>query len=491
MRLKTLLRGLAVTEVRGSKEIDITGLSVNSKVIAPGHLYIALRGDTFDGSEFIPDAIAGGASAVLVDMFNPFLKKGVTQIIVPHTRDLLGVLAAKYYGDPSAKLFLVGITGTNGKTTSSALTRYVFEKAGISTGLMGTISYIIGSYEYAASRTTPDVVTVHKLLRDMVSQSCKAAVMEVSSHGLVQKRVSGVHFDVGVFTNISLEHLDYHKNLASYKKAKELLFYSKGNPQDTGHNLLKWAIINADESWHPRINKETETIYYGFSKKADLRAKMLTQSPEQTEFEVSFQGKTHHVTWPFIGSFNVSNALVSLAVAHTKGIAMSDACKYLSTAPQIPGRLEKVANDRGVHVIVDYAHTDAALEQVLTCLQGVKSKRLYTLFGCGGERDAEKRPRMAKIAEKLSDKVVITSDNPRMEDPEEILNQIEAGFKGNSYERVLDRALAIQTILSQAEEGDIVLIAGKGHEKYQIQGHQTVPFDDVAIAKEVLLGIPL
>ncbi len=491
MKLKTLLKDFASIEVKGSRDVEISGLCINSQLVAPGDLFIALQGDKFDGSEFILDAIAGGACAILTDMFNPFLKKNVTQVIVPKTRDILGALAAKFYGAPSLNLFLVGITGTNGKTTSSYLLRHLFEQEGFSTGLIGTISYIIGSYEYQAPRTTPDVVTIHKLLRDMVNQSCQAAVMEVSSHGLVQKRVSGVHFDVGLFTNTSAEHLDYHKDIHAYRQAKELLFLPKESSENAEVAPLKWAIINADEAWVPGVDKATKVISYGFSKKADMQAEIISQNPENTKFEVSFQNKKYLVEWPFIGAFNVSNALGSLAAAYTKGIPLSKACKHLKSVPQIPGRLEKVANDQGLHVFVDYAHTDDALEKVLTSLQAVKERKVITLFGCGGERDKEKRPRMAAVAEKLSDQVVITSDNPRMEDPSKILDEIETGFKKKNHKRVLDRSEAIYYALSQASEGDIVLIAGKGHEKYQVQGHQTHPFDDLAIAKDVLDGIAL
>ncbi len=486
MKLKALLRGIPVSEVKGPKDVEITGLSINSKVIAPGNLFIALRGKDYDGADFVPEAIAGGAAAILVDMYNPFLKKGIAQIIVPDTRAILGALAGKFYHTPSSKLFMMGVTGTNGKTTTTFLIRHLFEQKKVSTGLLGTILYSVGDYQCSASRTTPDVVTTHKLLGDMVHQGCKAAVMEVSSHALAQKRVASVHFDLAIFTNLSAEHIDYHGSMDAYAQAKSLLFYNPSDKSPDQPSPLKWAILNADEKWNPSVHPKTNVLTYGFSKKADIRAEIVDESAEGSCFKVSYKGETCRVKWGLIGRFNISNALAAIGAAVLYGISFQDACHFMENAPSVPGRLERVPNERGVHVFVDYAHTDAALEQVLLCLRRVAKKQLRVLFGCGGNRDQDKRPRMARAAERYADDIVITSDNPRMEDPESILDDIEKGFKKDTHHRIARRKEAIAHILQKAEEGDVVLLAGKGHEKQQVRGHQSIPFDDVAVAKEVL-----
>lgn len=480
MKLKRLLKNLQGIEVKGSKDVEISGLSSNSKTVAPGNLFIAKKGLTTDGSQFIGEAIDAGAAAILTDMYNPFLKKDVVQLITKNINDFEGTLAHIFYGEPSQDLFMVGITGTSGKTTTSYMVRHILQKLVGPVGLIGTVEWIIGEQVLPSIMTTPDVITNHKLLCEMEQKGCKAAVMEVSSHALVQSRVNNIDFDVAIFTNLSQDHLDYHKDMQDYGSAKSLLFASLQEPTKT-------AVVNADSEWSDLMVKNTKAkiIRYGIDHAADLKAEDLALSEEGTRFTVLYQDQKEPFLLRLIGKFNVYNALAAISVALAKGFPLKKILEALATFSDVPGRLQRVINSKGLHIFVDYSHKPDALQKVLITLQQLKKGKLICLFGCGGNRDVGKRPLMGEIAERLSDEVVITSDNPRLEEPLAIIQQILDGIKAPAKVLVEpDRRLAIEKAVRRMGKDDILLIAGKGHETYQIFSHGKIDFDDRLIAQQ-------
>lgn len=480
MKLKRLLKNLQGIEVRGSKDIEISGLSSNSKTVVPGNLFIAKKGLTTDGSQYIQEAVDAGSAAILTDMYNPFLKKDVVQLIAKEVSDLEGALAHIFYGEPCHDLFMVGITGTSGKTTTSYMIRHILQKLLGPVGLIGTVEWIIGEQVLPSTMTTPDVITNHKLLCEMKQKGCCSAVMEVSSHALAQSRVHTIDFDVAVFTNLSQDHLDYHKDMQDYGSAKSLLFTSLKEASKT-------AVINADSEWSPLMVKDTQArvFRYGIDNSADLKAEDVVLSEEGTRFTLSYRGETHPFLLHLIGKFNVYNALAAISVALAKGFPLQKILEAFSTFSDVPGRLQRVINSKGLHIFVDYSHKPDALQKVLETLQQLKKGKLICLFGCGGNRDAGKRPLMGEIAERLSDEVVITSDNPRLEDPLAIIQQILKGIKTPAKVLVEpDRRLAIEKAVRRMGKEDILLIAGKGHETYQIFSHGKVDFDDRIVAQQ-------
>lgn len=489
MKLKKLLRNIPIDKIKGSKDLEITGVCANSKLVAPGNLFIARKGRAEDGSLYIPEAVAAGAVAVLTDIYDPLLKREITQIIFNDIASIEGQLAANYYQFPSNELFMVGITGTNGKTTSSFLIKHLLDAVDPSCGLIGTIEYIIGAHRYQATRTTPDVSTNHKMLREMVNQGCNNAVMEVTSHALDQKRVDGIDFDTTVFTNLTLDHLDYHHTMEAYANAKNQLFRSL-NPhkKKTARAFNKTAVVNIDSTWHKRILEGciAEVITYGLSNAADLTAKEITFSPKGTSLRLCYKDQQAPLHFPLIGRFNVYNCLAATAVGLCRGIPLDTIAEIMASSPSIAGRLEAVPNSLGLKIYVDFAHSDDALINVLECLQEIKTGRIITVFGCGGDRDTAKRPKMARACEEYADLVIVTSDNPRSEDPAEIARQVAKGFTQRcNYIIELDRLQAIETAINQATPLDIILIAGKGHETQQIFAHKTIEFDDYKVASQL------
>jgi UDP-N-acetylmuramoyl-L-alanyl-D-glutamate--2,6-diaminopimelate ligase len=424
--------------------------------------------------------------AVLADIFDPFLG-GVTQLIDPNVKQLEAELAAEFYGHPSKDLFLVGITGTNGKTITSYLVRHLLEQDGVQCGLMGTVEYIVGRSSYAATRTTPDVSTNHKLMREMLTQGCHAAVMEVTSHGLDQDRVAQLDFDVAIFTNLSQDHLDYHGDMDSYLAAKTKLFKQVGKARK-GSPYPKASVVNGDD---PRVAEiisasTAPVITYGFGEDVMVRAEALELSQSGTQFRVCYKDETFDVAWPQIGRFYVYNYLAALSVGLLKGLSLEDAVQRLTDFPGVRGRLQAIPNSLGIQVFVDFAHTDDALENVLATLKELKAGRMLTVFGCGGCRDQGKRPKMGAVAEKYSESCFVTSDNPRREEPLAICEEVVRGMRHADKAVIeVDRRAAIQQAIQAAEPGDIVLIAGKGHEAYQVFAHKTVEFDDAAVAQEI------
>ncbi|MCB1116025.1 MAG: UDP-N-acetylmuramoyl-L-alanyl-D-glutamate--2,6-diaminopimelate ligase [Chlamydiia bacterium] len=464
MKLKKLLKDLDVT-IKGSKEVEVTGISSHSQFVSPGSLFVAKKGKTFDGHEFISKAIETGAVAIVTDCYNPFLQ-GVTQIITTDADRLEALLAKRYYSAKSHSLYLIGITGTNGKTTTAYLIQHLLPTF----GLMGTIETIIGKDRFPAQLTTSDVVTNHKTLYEMGEKGLKGAVMEVTSHALDQNRVEEIPFDLGIFTNFSQDHLDYHKTMESYLAAKLKLFAK-----------CKEKIYNLDD---PALNALSGGMTFGLHSEADLVAKNIATTLSGTTFDLHYQNKCVLVKSPLIGDYNVYNVLAAFAAALKKGEKLHTLIKRLETFPGIPGRLERIDNALGIHLFVDFAHTPEALEKVLATLHHLKTGKIITVFGCGGERDQDKRPQMGKAVEKYSDTLIITSDNPRSEEPIEICNAIKQGVAGPALIEV-DRRAAIERALFMAKENDLVLIAGRGHESHQkIKGRQ-IPFDDRVVAQEL------
>lgn len=478
VKLKTLVKGIPDLVIKGSKEIEITGVCAHSKQVAPGNLFVVKKGLTRHGASFIPEALAAGACALLTDMYDPFLED-VVQLIHPDVASVEAELAARYYHFSSDELFLIGITGTNGKTTSAYLVKHLFDRTEQPCGLIGTVEWIVGSHSLPPTHTTPDLLTNQKLFYEMRQQGAAAAVMEVSSQALDQQRVRGIDFDCAVFTNLTQDHLDYHKTMEEYAAAKAKLFSSLRRENR--------AVVNADSPWLGAVVKQcpASLLTYGIEQKADVSARGITLTPHGTTFTVHYQGEARFFASPLIGKFNVYNALAAIGVGLSCALPLEKILRVLETFKSVPGRLQKVANPLGLSLFVDYAHTEDALKNVLQTLRESGKGRLITVFGCGGNRDPHKRPKMGAVAEELSDQVVITNDNPRNEDPEAIAQQILSGFKNPNTAHVeLDRRVAIRRALQLAKEGDLILIAGKGHENCQIFAHQTFPFDDAQVAFE-------
>ncbi len=464
MKLKKLLKDLDV-EVKGSREIEVTGISSHSQFIAPGNLFIARKGESYDGTEFISKAVETGAVAVLTDFYNPFLQ-GVVQIITPKIDLLEALLAKRYYETEKTPLFLIGITGTNGKTTTAYLIHHLLSNC----GLMGTIETVMGKQRFPSKLTTADVVTNHKLLREMGDQGMKAAVMEVTSHALDQNRVEGLIFDVGVFTNLSQDHLDYHKTMEAYLEAKLKLF-----------KQCNETIYNRDDAVAEKFSRG---VTFAIDHPADLVAKNIHFSLKGTTFELHYKGKVIPFQSQLMGRYNVYNCLAALAATLKKGERMGTLQKKLATFPGVPGRLERIGNSKGIHIFVDFAHTPEALSKVLETLHSIKKGKMITVFGCGGERDQDKRPKMGRAAEKYSDQIIITSDNPRSEAPLTICQEVAKGLTKKEALIEVDRRVAIERGIFMAKENDILLIAGRGHEPFQkIDGRQ-IPFDDREVARE-------
>lgn len=481
MKLRKLLKDIPVQIVKGTKEVEITGICSNSKLVSPGNLFVAKKGFTHDGAQFIADAVAAGAAAVLTDIYDPFLEDAV-QVIHPDVVAIEAKIAAEYYRHPSQDLLIVGITGTNGKTTCSYLIKHLMDGIGKQCGLMGSIERIIGKNYVPAPQNTPDAITNQKLLHEMGLNECKAAVMEVSSHGLDQGRVREIDFDIAIFTNLTLDHLDYHKTMENYAAVKAKFFSTLGTETTNRKKKgKKFAVANADSPWFEAIlgNCKESILTYGIEKKADVWASDIKLSSKGTSFTVNYQNENSRFSTALIGRFNVYNCLAAITAGIGQNLPLDRVLETLSTFKTVPGRLERVANKKGLNIFVDYAHTDDALKNVLETLKEIKSGKLITVFGCGGDREVSKRPKMGEIAEQFSDFTIVTSDNPRNEDPESIIKQIIAGFKqAKHYIVEPDRMEAINKAIKMAKQEDIVLVAGKGHETYQIFAHQTIEFDD-------------
>jgi|AGTN01.2.fsa_nt_gi UDP-N-acetylmuramyl-tripeptide synthetase len=473
--------------VHGPTDIDVRGITYDSRKVKKGDLFVALSGSHADGNEYIHEALAAGAVAVLSAKYSPDIK--VTQVIVTDPLVAMARAAADIYRHPDKKLLLIGVTGTNGKTTITYLLESIFERSGLSTGVVGTVNYRYGKKKFPAPNTTPQSADLYRFFSAMVKERRKAAIMEVSSHALSLGRVEGLEFDVAVFTNLTRDHLDFHETMDGYFRAKAKLFE---NLKPGEKKYKKHAVINIDDPLGKAFAaavKQADVLTYGITASADICAENVRTSARGTEFNLKTPYGRRKVHLPHLGLHNVYNALAAAGAALSAGIALEGVVEGLESAPMVPGRLEKVECGQNYAVVVDYAHTDDALKNVLSALKELKPGRLITVFGCGGDRDRSKRPLMGEAATALSDFVFVTSDNPRSEDPARIALDIEVGIRRqhrNNYQVTLDREQAIASAIAMAQKGDIILIAGKGHEDYQIIGDQRHHFNDTEVARKYI-----
>ena len=474
MKLSDLLKNIVTISITGDAECDIKGVNIDSRKVADGHLFIAMRGTQVDGHKFIPKAEELGAAAILCEQLPEETKQGVTYVQVADTEDVVGQVATTFYGNPTSKLKLVGVTGTNGKTTIATLLYNMFRKMGHKCGLLSTVCNYVEGEAYPTDHTTPDPIELNELLGKMVDAGCEYAFMECSSHAIAQKRIGGLTFAGGIFTNLTRDHLDYHKTLENYRDAKKKFF------DDMPKNAF--AITNADDKNGMVMVQNTKATVktYSIRTMADFHAKIIECHFEGMYLEVN--GK--EVGVQFIGKFNVSNLLAVYGAAVMLGKEPEDILVTLSTLKSVAGRLEPIRSEEGVTALVDYAHTPDALENVLNAIHEVmegKKGKIITVCGAGGNRDKGKRPLMAQEAVKQSDRVIITSDNPRFEEPQDIINDMLAGLNAQQLKSVIsivDRREAIKTAVMMAEKGDVILIAGKGHEDYQDVKGTKHHFDD-------------
>lgn len=490
MLLKNLLRAIEPRAVFGAVDRPVESIAYDSRRVQKNGLFVALRGEKSDGHRFIEQAIEKGASVIVAE--EECQQARATCVQVADTRSALADLAATFYGQPARRLKMAGVTGTNGKTTTTFLIKHICEKAGMRCGLIGTVRYEIAERVLPAVRTTPESLDVQELLAQMVNAGCKAAAMEVSSIALDQARTRGLEWDVAVFTNLTQDHLDFHGTMENYFESKVKLF--TGLTSQTGKKKAV-AIVNIDDRYGEmlidRIGKTVPVITYGMGVRADFRASNYRPEFSGTSYQLDARGKSYLVRVPLIGRFNVANSLAALAAATSLGISLRDAVLSLAKSPQVPGRLEAVPVKRQFQVFVDYAHTPDALLNVLKTVRELSPRKLIVVFGCGGDRDRQKRALMARAAEDNADFCIITSDNPRKENPEAIIAEVEKGMRGERYEKITDRAQAIARAVALAQPRDIVVIAGKGHETYQEFADHTIPFDDLQIARRALEDNPV
>lgn len=467
-------------------EQELSGIAYDSRKVKPGYLFVAIPGQLTDGHKYIDQAVAQGAIAIVAEQQPANLAEHVALILTKDSRRLLGQLVATYYGHPEQELRIIGVTGTNGKTTTTHLLKYLLESSGRKTGLVGTINNKAGSKVLPSTHTTPESLELFELFAMMRAEGCTDVVMEVSSHALAQGRTSACNFAGAIFTNLSQDHLDYHGSLEEYKRCKTLLFSGlESSPQ-----AHKYAIINIDDPASAAFIEASDVpVYtYGEAVSASLRLLHYDTSVGGSSFTVSYQDRQYEVSVPLIGKFNIYNTLAVLACAVAEGINLDTACAMIAQAPQVPGRFELIEAGQSFSCVVDYAHTPDGLQNLLAAAQELKPRRIITVFGCGGNRDSGKRPIMGRIAGSMSDVAIVSTDNPRLEDPLAIIKQIEIGISevATNYLVEPSRAKAIQLAVNMAEEGDMVVIAGKGHEDYQIIGNERQHFDDREEARQAI-----
>ena len=480
MKLQELLKNIKPSVIEGNTDIEISGVNIDSRKIREGHLFVAMRGTQVDGHKFIDKALESGAKAVLCEEFPQDKKDGICYILVDSTEDAVGKVATLFYGDPSKHLKLVGVTGTNGKTTIATLLYNMFRKFGYKVGLLSTVCNYIDDRAVPADHTTPDPIELNELLSEMVKAGCEYAFMECSSHAIHQKRIGGLRFTGGIFTNLTRDHLDYHKTFENYRNAKKAFF--DGLPKTA------FAITNADDRNGMVMVQNTKATIktYSTCQMADFRARII---------EMHFAGMYldidgHEVGVQFIGKFNVSNLLAVYAAARMLGKQPEEILVAMSTLHSVSGRLEPIQSPDGYTAIVDYAHTPDALENVLNAIHEVLNGKgkVITVCGAGGNRDKGKRPLMAQEAVRQSDRVIITSDNPRFEEPQDIINDMVAGLNKDEMKKVItitDRKEAIKTACMMTQKGDVILVAGKGHENYQEIKGVKHHFDDKEVLHEI------
>ncbi len=479
--LKDILYGVSVEAVVGSTSQQVRAIEFDSRQVEEGTLFVAQKGLNVDGHDFIDSSVAKGARAVICEEFPAKTREGVTYIRVADSQNALARAASNFYDNPSDELKLIGVTGTNGKTTITTLLYKLFQKAGRPAGLISTIRICIGDQLLPTTHTTPDSITINRTLREMIDRGVSYCFMEVSSHGIAQGRTAGLNFKGGVFTNLTHDHLDYHGDFATYRNVKKSFFDQLGSNS--------FALYNADDKNGSVMVQNTAARKYSYALKtaADYKARIIEN--QFTGLQLQIEG--FEVWTRLIGSFNAYNLLAIYAVSDLLGIETQDSLRIISELENVDGRFQHTLSKGGVNAIVDYAHTPDALKNVLETINAIRShnEKLITVVGCGGDRDREKRPKMGNIASSLSDQVIFTSDNPRSEDPESIIREIEKGVRPENYKKtmsVTDRMQAIKAACAMAKEGDIVIVAGKGHETYQIIGDKRIDFDDFRITSEIL-----
>ena len=474
-------------------DIEVHKIQYDSRKIQQGDLFVAIKGTYADGHKFIDTAIANGAKAVVIDNDGVlpdsyFMHAGVVKIVVGDTRRALAIMSGNFFGHPAKKLKLIGVTGTNGKTTTTYLIKQLLESSPTlrgKVGMIGTIEYIVGDERMLATHTTPESLELNQLFVRMVEKQCTHVVMEVSSHSLQQNRVHGLEFSVAVFTNLTQDHLDYHGTMENYFSSKKILF----------DNLpaSSFAVTNADDSWGLKIVQSTKgsVLTYGIAKNSDVRAANISMSIDSTHFMLEHQNDTTEINSQLVGKFNVQNILAACSVGIALGMPKPAIRNGVASLTAVPGRFERIVSTAGWWAIIDYAHTPDALEKCLTTIHDIlppsRSNKIITVFGAGGDRDKTKRPLMGKVVDALSDVIFVTSDNPRTEDPQTIIDNVRGGIerKDNVFADA-DRRSAITKALSMAQRGDVVLIAGKGHEDYQVIGTTKQHFSDREIVHEFI-----
>ena len=484
MKLRDLVERVEPVATAGPMDREITSIAYDSRQVTPGTMFVAIPGHNVDGHDFILSAVGRGATAVLCEKTN-LVPPSASCIRVADTREALSHMAATFYGHPSRKLKMIGVTGTNGKTTTAFMIKHLLETAGIKTGLISTVRYEIGERMIPAHRTTPEALEVQRMLSQMVRDDCAACVMEVSSHALSQSRVADVEFDVAVFTNLTQDHLDYHGSMEEYFISKKKLFHSFCERANPGI-----SVINVDDAFGRRLAEEIapeKRFTVGCGETAAIRATDLEPSADETRFRLRTADSHHDCRLSLVGRHNVDNALAAAGVALALKLERSDIVAGFASMPQVPGRLEQLDLGQPFKVMIDYAHTEDALVRVLQTVRGLTEGRLLLTFGCGGNRDTGKRRPMGKAAAEFADHTIITTDNPRRESAAAIAGEIALGFgEATNFEIELDRALAIDRLIRMAGKGDVVLIAGKGHESYQEFADTVVPFDDRNHARDTL-----
>lgn len=484
MKLSDILKNVKGELVQGSLDLEIKDITIDSRKAEEGVLFVAMVGMTVDAHKFIPSAAEKGCPAVITE-HECDLPHGITAYRVENARAALAVMAYNFYNNPSSKFNLIGVTGTNGKTSTTYFIESVLNSVNHKTGIIGTVEIRLGGKKqdfHFATSTTPDTLDLNKLFDTMARENADDVIMEVSSHALELKKVDGISFDIGIFTNLTQDHLDFHKTMENYCKAKAKLF-----------GMCKYGVVNIDDNWADKIieNAACKIITVGIDKPADLRAENIKYLMDRVQFSVNIDGNPVDFELMVPGRFSVYNALSAIGAAYAMGIPVSSIQKGIQSIKGVPGRIQSVPNDKGFNVIVDYAHTPDGLENILNSVREFTKGRVITVFGCGGDRDRTKRPIMGEIAGRLSDYCVVTSDNPRTEEPEAILKDIEVGIKPvtDKYEMQVDRRKGIFAAIGMAEKGDTVVIAGKGHEDYEIFKDKTIHFDDTEVAGEALSSL--
>ncbi len=478
MILKELLKGVTYTEKRGSADVEIAGLTYDSRTVGEGYCFFAVAGTAVDGHNFIAKAVEGGAKAVICQYIpEEVAESDCTFVVVEDTNAAMGTIASNFYGNPSHELKVVGVTGTNGKTTIATLLYDLVQSMGYKAGLISTVVYKVGAREIVSTHTTPDAIRLNAMMREMVDEGCEYCFMECSSHAIVQQRIGGLRFVGGLFTNITHEHLDYHKTFAEYIRAKKSFFDAL--PKSA------FALVNADDRNGEVMLQNTKASRYTLSlqRMADFRAKVIEMMAEGMELRID----NKEVWVQFLGRFNAYNLLTVYGAAVLLGFEKEEVLAHLSMLRPVSGRFETVLAKDGTTAVVDFAHTPDALENIINTIDELRQsgQRLIVVCGCGGDRDRTKRPVMGGMAAKRADIAIFTSDNPRTEDPEQILKEMESGVEaGDKYLKITDRHEAIKTAVMLAEPRDIILLAGKGHEDYQIIGTEKLPFNDKVIVKE-------